>query len=275
MKKRLLLSLLVANIMAANASELTVSSYNIHHGEGMDKQINLSRIADVIDSLNTDVIALQEVDMKNGRSYFSDQARAIAFLLNKKQEGIEWKALQAPAIDFAEGQYGNAILYRSDKVKLDEFNSVLLPGHPEGDGARSAGIANFVIQDNNVGFQFIATHFTHKNEANKNGTTLQVEAINIIESKLKPDVAAIFAADFNATSDETSNPKTFETLKANGWQVDSEQEGQSVPEHPNVIDYIISRHADKFQVKEKAIIRNEETELASDHFPTKVVYIVE
>ena len=45
---------------------ITVLSYNIHHGEGLDGKLDLQRIADVVKRENPDVVAFQEVDVENG-----------------------------------------------------------------------------------------------------------------------------------------------------------------------------------------------------------------
>ena len=41
---------------------LRVASYNIHHGEGLDRKTDFARLAATLDGLNADVIAVQEVD---------------------------------------------------------------------------------------------------------------------------------------------------------------------------------------------------------------------
>lgn len=59
------------------ASRIRVATYNIHKCRGLDRRIRPERIADVIDELDADVVAIQEVlDVHNGRPEF-DQARRI------------------------------------------------------------------------------------------------------------------------------------------------------------------------------------------------------
>src|SRR5690606_2840765 len=60
--------------------KITVLTYNIHHGEGMDGKLDLERIANVIRSVNPDLVALQEVDRKTQRSAGVDQAEELARL---------------------------------------------------------------------------------------------------------------------------------------------------------------------------------------------------
>ncbi|WP_237088696.1 endonuclease/exonuclease/phosphatase family protein [Paenibacillus larvae] len=49
--------------------EFRVVTFNIHHGRGTDRKLNLDRIAQVIEKSQADVIALNEVD-----KYFSRRA---------------------------------------------------------------------------------------------------------------------------------------------------------------------------------------------------------
>lgn len=42
--------------------EVKVMTYNIHHGKGMDRKVDINRIADVIAQSNIDIVGLNEVD---------------------------------------------------------------------------------------------------------------------------------------------------------------------------------------------------------------------
>ena len=46
-------------------------TYNIHHGKGIDKVVDLKRIADVITQSGAEIIGLNEVDIHfSNRSHF-------------------------------------------------------------------------------------------------------------------------------------------------------------------------------------------------------------
>ena len=47
---------------ASFANILKVMSYNIHHGEGTDRRLDLERIAAVIADSGADIVALHELD---------------------------------------------------------------------------------------------------------------------------------------------------------------------------------------------------------------------
>jgi endonuclease/exonuclease/phosphatase family metal-dependent hydrolase len=85
---------------------LRVATYNIHKCRGLDRRIRVDRIVDVIEQLDADVVALQEVMSVAGGKAEDDQVRYIA----SRMAGYNWC--------FGEnrihggGPYGNAILTR-------------------------------------------------------------------------------------------------------------------------------------------------------------------
>lgn len=101
--------------------ELTVLSYNIHHGEGTDGVWDLQRIADLILEHAPDVVALQEVDVGTFRSSRVDQARRLADLTGMDVVFGEF-------MEYDGGLYGMAIL--SKHRFLESYNH-RLPRGPE------------------------------------------------------------------------------------------------------------------------------------------------
>ncbi len=89
----------------ANAHTIRVMTYNIHVGVGMDKKLDLARIAGVINAQHPDLVGLQEVDRGVERTQRIDEIAEIArmtkmdyaFAFNLRYQG---------------GQYGVAILSR-------------------------------------------------------------------------------------------------------------------------------------------------------------------
>jgi endonuclease/exonuclease/phosphatase family metal-dependent hydrolase len=63
-------------------SKLKIITYNIRNAEGVDGQVNLSRIAALLKEINADIICLQECDKYRRRSGFTNQARNLAKRLN-------------------------------------------------------------------------------------------------------------------------------------------------------------------------------------------------
>jgi endonuclease/exonuclease/phosphatase family metal-dependent hydrolase len=83
---------------------ITVVSYNIHRGVGLDRRRDLDRIAAVIAETNADVVGLQEVIRDNGKPD-ADQA---AYLAQRLEMAVVMGATRA----YGTGTYGNAVLTR-------------------------------------------------------------------------------------------------------------------------------------------------------------------
>jgi endonuclease/exonuclease/phosphatase family metal-dependent hydrolase len=88
---------------AGQPDGLRVVSYNIRHGRGEDKAVDLERIARVLRPLQPDIVGLQEVDDRAERSGGVPQAERLGQLL-----GMEHAF--GTFMDFQGGAYGMAIL---------------------------------------------------------------------------------------------------------------------------------------------------------------------
>ena len=103
---------------------LRVLTYNVHSCRGRDGRPDPARIADVIASVDPDVIALQELDVGRMRTGGVDQAHLIA-------QHLRMDAHFHPALHVEEEKYGDAILTAlpSRVVKAGSLPSV---GEPRG-----------------------------------------------------------------------------------------------------------------------------------------------
>jgi endonuclease/exonuclease/phosphatase family metal-dependent hydrolase len=84
--------------------QVLVASYNIHRGVGLDRRLDLARIADVIAETKADVIGLQEVIREDGR----DDADHAAYLAGR----LGMELIMGETRAHGRGTYGNAILTR-------------------------------------------------------------------------------------------------------------------------------------------------------------------
>lgn len=89
----------------AAGQALTVVSYNIRHGRGMDDRVDLVRTAAVLHDLQPDIVGLQEVDRRVRRSGSVDEAATLGRSLGMEHAFGAFMPYQG-------GDYGLAILSR-------------------------------------------------------------------------------------------------------------------------------------------------------------------
>jgi endonuclease/exonuclease/phosphatase family metal-dependent hydrolase len=80
-----------------------IVTYNIHRCIGMDRKLDVGRVAATIGALEPDIVALQEVDVGRVRSNGVDQAYEIA-------DRLKMTSHFNAAVRVEEEQYGDAIL---------------------------------------------------------------------------------------------------------------------------------------------------------------------
>lgn len=86
------------------SASVRIASYNIHACVGLDRRQDVGRIAAVLREIDADVIGLQEVESRHGRSTH-DQAETLAATLGMQ-------CVEGPLIHGEHGWYGNALLSR-------------------------------------------------------------------------------------------------------------------------------------------------------------------
>jgi endonuclease/exonuclease/phosphatase family metal-dependent hydrolase len=255
----LVLFLVLLAVGASAAPQRVVAlSYNIRHGEGMDKKIHLGRIASVIRSVSPDVVALQEVDRKTQRSGGVDQAEELARLTGMKMAF-------GRTIDFQGGEYGNAVLTR---LTIRTSATRTLP-FSKGHEPRAVLMVELTwptsqsVGEASSPFTLFATHFDFTPDAKDRLASCFVISGWIAEN---PDRPTLMAGDLNST------PGSI-TLLALGslWQVAGA--GRVFPTVPvgrpkNQIDYILYRPAARWRVVEVRVL---DEPMASDHRPILAV----
>jgi endonuclease/exonuclease/phosphatase family metal-dependent hydrolase len=92
---------------------VAVVSFNIHHGAGVDGNVDLDRVANAIRPTGADIVGLQEVDRHfDQRSQYQDQVDELAELLDMHSAFGAAIDLDPPAGSTSRRQYGNAVLSR-------------------------------------------------------------------------------------------------------------------------------------------------------------------
>jgi endonuclease/exonuclease/phosphatase family metal-dependent hydrolase len=89
------------------AETLKIVTFNIHHAEGRDKVVDVKRIADLVKSIEADIVALQELDVRVPRSRNVDQPAALA-------DALGMHVYFAPSMKLEKGEYGIALAGRHE-----------------------------------------------------------------------------------------------------------------------------------------------------------------
>jgi endonuclease/exonuclease/phosphatase family metal-dependent hydrolase len=225
---------------------LRVMTYNIHHGAGLDKKIDINRIALAIREQNCDVVCLQEVDRNVPRSGLLDMPALFA-------ERLGMTATFEPSLKLDGGEYGNCTL---TKWPIDSYRIYPLPA-PPGKEPRACLSVTFRIGGRPV--TVLNTHFGLSAAERKE----QAAEILLFECN---DVAAILAGDLNEMPPEPA-VQTLLTRFKNATVADAPERtwSFSADKPDRQIDYVLA--SDAFDVLSSRVISTPVTAVASDHLP--------
>lgn len=248
MKKYIVLFCLLSVLFAQSESDSTkilrIFTYNILHGATMDQDFNFDEIANVIKSVNPDIVALQEVDYKTNRAKKYDLTKELAV-----RTGLI--PLFGRAMYYDDGEYGEGILSKYSFIKTE---AVSLPHLPENE-PRTALSVLFEMESKDT-VMFIATHLDHLDE--DNDRYRQAVAINNEFRGIK--YPAILAGDLN---DIPTSRSILELYKCWNDPMKNTIETTWPVDNPKLkLDYIMFMPAQKWIVLETKIICDKE---ASDH----------
>lgn len=228
---------------------LRVLSYNIHHAEGTDGRLDLPRIARIIQSVQPDLVALQEVDSKVERSKSVDQPQELARLTGMK-------VVFGANIPLQGGHYGNAVLSRSETVRSENR---LLPNIDQGE---QRGVLDATVQHDGQMLRILATHFDHRRDSKERLES--IEMINKLVSEpaaKKRSLPTLLVGDLNAefSSEVLDRARSL-------WKVANAERLPTIPvtKPERQIDFILSYPADSWQVHQVKVL---DEQVASDHRP--------
>ncbi|WP_088105501.1 endonuclease/exonuclease/phosphatase family protein [Halalkalibacter urbisdiaboli] len=220
---------------------ITVTTYNMRYGRGLDNRVDLNRTIETLNSLNADIISLQEVERYSIRSQFIDQVTEIA-------NALDMNVVFNPSLSFPGLYYGNAIL---SKFPINDTEIISFLTKREN---RSALLSEIQVTSSQK-IYVLNTHLGLNEDE-------RLEAINVIRDQTETlDAPIILTGDLNALPDKEEYQEwnhfltksnlgiPIQTYYSENWQ----------------IDYIF--HSCDFEVEEVTVLESE----ASDHFPVSAV----
>jgi len=224
-------------------SVLRVGTYNVCHGLGLDRRLDLQRTAAVLRRLDADVITVQEVDLGCRRSGGIDQAAELARLT-----GMAW--CFAPAIVFQGGLYGHLVLSR---LPVLSWQAHALPGEEP-----RCVLAVDLNWDGQV-IRFCGTHL----DLDPGQRHLSLPILQQVAERR--GVPFVLAGDFNSTPD-SAIIRHFATV----WQTGGSPDGQATypADAPTAqIDHVLAGPAGCWRTLSTEVVADA---VASDHRPVRV-----
>lgn len=100
---------------------LKIASYNVRNAKGMDHVVDFDRTAKVINNMNVDAVAIQELDSATQRSNG-------LIVLDELAKRTNMFASFNASIEFSGGKYGNGMLTKEKPLKVE---AIALPGREE------------------------------------------------------------------------------------------------------------------------------------------------
>ncbi len=226
---------------------LRVMTYNIHVGVGMNKLLDLQRIADVINHERPDLVGLQEVDRGVKRTEGKDEIAELAKLTRMDYAF-------AHNLDYQGGQYGVAILSRFLIQKID---------HQKYENRREAERRGMIRVEVDVGGRRINLVTTHLDYQYEDGRLFETEQmLKFLQGVNGP---LIVLGDFNEEPNGAAYKLMLGTFD-DAWIISrAGGDGLSYPaDKPGKrIDYIFYRRNDGVRAKKAWVVNS----LASDHIP--------
>jgi endonuclease/exonuclease/phosphatase family metal-dependent hydrolase len=232
---------------AFSATDIRVMSYNIHHGEGLDKKVDLERIAQLIRDAKADVVGLQEVDRGVERTQKRDLPAELA-----KLTGMQ--VVFERNITHQGGDYGNAVLTRFPvKSATNTHYKMLRPGEQR-------GVLQVVLDVRGRDVLFLNTHIDYRpDDAERLLNTDELKEM-VAKAGATP---VILVGDFNSVPGSRTHARVKQFL-TDTWERVGKGEGLTIPVRTPTkrIDYVFISPA-TLEPLTMEVLRSE----ASDHLP--------
>ena len=229
---------------------LRVAAYNIKHGRGMDEQVDLRRISEVLRGLDADVITLQEVDKNTERTGGVDQVAVLAELLG-------YQGFHGAHRPYQGGEYGNAVLTRL------LVGRVITHQIPEAAGSKLAVHEVQIAGGPRGVISIVSVHLAGAPEER----FAQADSVTKLFAEAEHPV--VLAGDFNSRRGDR-----VMGLLRDSWQIlDKGGDANTFPSDApdREIDFVLVRPAGTFELIKHVVI---DEAVASDHRPILAVFRV-
>jgi endonuclease/exonuclease/phosphatase family metal-dependent hydrolase len=247
----LFLALFWSTTTTPAAHTIRVLTYNIHHGEGMDGEFDLPRLARIIDSTEPDLVALQEVDQATARSSGVNELTELGRLTHLH-------AVFGKAMEFQGGGYGVGVLSRWPLLRVDVHP---LPG-PEDREPRTSLTVAVRVNRNGPLLQFTSTHL----DSGRDFGNRMAQATELNRQLVHDDrTLAILAGDMNSGAET----EVMHILGSSWSNVSPADPPPLIPTgRPGRVDHVLVRPLSGWKVIEATVV---DAPIASDHRPVLVV----
>lgn len=254
--------------------KLNLMTFNIKDGSGVDAELWNTRkriFTKIINDFAPDVFGMQEAHNE-----------LINYLIDNLDE--QYASIGVSRYGNTEEEYNN-ILYRTDKFEVVDSGTFWLSDTPNLVGSKSlfdpqypriATWAKFKVIDNpQAEFYYFNTHFSTKDEAKKQGSSVILDQMDQIV--YSPDVPVFLGGDLNADTDNAA----FKLLENSSLNDTWTEAGHSYTDdgtygnfegllNEGHIDWIFERNVNKIQ-SIKINHYNEGGVYPSDHYPVELV----
>ncbi len=220
-------------------TRLRVATYNVHSGVGVDRRFRPQRIVDVIDELEADVVALQEV--------LSPVRGVDVHASLREKTGLHLVTLTTMRL--AGGTFGNALLSRWPILDLAEHG--LTVGTREPRGALDATLGRQTRE-----LRVIATHLGLRSAERHEQLSRLLDIV-----RREPGLPTVIAGDFNITRARARE------LRAHAAQLGKQSALATFPSFAPLLalDRIFALHG--AEIVDVAVHRSRKARVASDHLP--------
>ena len=207
---------------SGTTDDIRVLVYNVHAGKDASGKESVQRIADVVKSVDPDIVLFQEVDKRTKRSGGVDQPASYSRLTGLR-------SAFGRSLDYDGGEYGIAVLSRWPIRRDTTIHLPVDPPQERSGGSHEPRVAMSLVIE--APFGRLDVFNTHIDASGEDRWRLQeIKTIErLAKEATRGNARALFGGDFNSTPESAVQSE----LRANGfrdaWPVCGVGEGLSYP----------------------------------------------